>query len=33
METPKQFEAEVRKLGLAVNVMIPEVGKEMILTK
>lgn len=33
MGTPKQFEAEVRKLGLAVNVMIPEVGKEMILTK
>ena len=33
MGTPAQFEAEVNKLGLAVKVMTPEIGKEMTLTK
>ena len=33
MGTPAQFEAEVNKLGLAVNVMTPKVGEEMTLTK
>ncbi len=33
MGTPAQFEAEVNKLGLAIEVMTPEIGKEMTLTK
>ncbi len=33
MGTPAQFAGEVKKLGLNVNVLIPEVGKEFLLTK
>ena len=33
MGTPDQFEAEVKKLGLAVNVMTPKIGQETTLTK
>jgi L-ascorbate metabolism protein UlaG (beta-lactamase superfamily) len=33
MGTPAQFEAEVKELGLAVRVMTPVVGREMILTR
>lgn len=33
MGTPAEFEAEVKKLGLKVNVLSPEVGKGYILSK
>ncbi len=33
MGTPDQFEAEVKKLGLGLNVLKPEVGKAYTLTK
>ncbi|MFQ5894561.1 MAG: MBL fold metallo-hydrolase [Nitrospinota bacterium] len=33
MGTPEQFEAEVRKLGLPLRVLNPEIGKSYILTK
>jgi hypothetical protein len=33
MGTGKQFEAEVKKLGLNVNVLIPEPGKVYTLSK
>ena len=33
MGTPKQFAAEVRKLGLPLKVLVPEVGKEVVLRK
>jgi len=33
MGTPEEYEAEVKKLGLNVNVLIPEIGKTYTLTK
>ena len=33
MGTPDEYEAEVKKLGLAVNVLKPEIGKTYTLTK
>ncbi len=33
MGTPAEFEAEVKKLGLDVNVLIPEIGKAYTLSK
>ena len=33
MGTPDEYEAEVKKLGLNVNVLIPEIGKTYTLTK
>ena len=33
MGTPEQFAAEVRKLGLPLKVLVPEVGKEVVLRK
>jgi len=33
MGTPDQFEAEVKKLGLALTVVKPEIGKSYTLTK
>jgi hypothetical protein len=33
MGTPDEYEAEVKKLGLNVNVLKPEIGKTYTLTK
>ena len=33
MGTPAQFSSEVKKLGLPLRVLVPQVGKEIVLRK